>query len=240
MKLLLFFSILLLTLVSCNNANYQIHQVCEKCINTHIEGTPYVLATNPSDNFSNIWDKDKNAFLFDAWFHISFEENDSGNEIKFNTNDQQFTYSLDELASLTQSDILQRAGIEQNQAEQTEQEQVYESQESVSSEQDEPSINEGVSISWLSKNVYENNENGFKTYIHFEKNYSEQTGVMTLSQPQCRYVYNVEISGNTIDATFFDSECGASSENTTLYYTPSDESIYMKIGGQKFTFRPVF
>lgn len=239
MKKLLLFSLLLITVVSCNNANYQIHQICEKCKNTHIEGTPYVLATNPADNFSNIWDKNRNAFLFEAWFHISYDESDPGSEIKFNTNDQHFAYSLDELASLTQADVLQRAGINENQ-ESAEQDENTDDNSEASSYEEKTVEPDGVTITRLSRNIYENNENGFKTYLHFEKNYSEQTGVLTLSQPQCRYVYNVELSGNTIQATFFDSECGASADNTTLYYNPSDESVYMMMGGQKFTFKPVF
>jgi hypothetical protein len=99
---------------------------------------------------------------------------------------------------------------------------------------------DGVSISTLIRNIYSNNENGFETFLSFKESYGDNTGIMTLSQKGCRYVYNIELEGNRVEANFFQSTCGANSSNTTLNYNPSNNTLSMFISGQEFTFYPEF
>ncbi len=98
----------------------------------------------------------------------------------------------------------------------------------------------GVSIQTLSGNIYSNNENGLETYLSFKESYSDNKGVMTLSQLGCNFVFNLTLEGNQIDAKFFQSTCGRNSSNTSLYYEPNNNTISMFIDGQKFTFYPEF
>lgn len=104
----------------------------------------------------------------------------------------------------------------------------------------EPSGNSDLTISKLASNIYSNSENGFETFLSFKKNYSETMGVMTLSQSQCKYVYNVDISGQLITAIFFKSTCGAPADNTTLNYDREHNNITIRINGQKFVFESEF
>jgi hypothetical protein len=99
---------------------------------------------------------------------------------------------------------------------------------------------ESISISKLTDNIYSNNENGFETFLSFKESYSDNTGIMTLSQKRCQYVYNITLEGNEIQADFFQSTCGANSSNTTLFYSSENNTISMYINGQEFVFQPVF
>ncbi len=98
----------------------------------------------------------------------------------------------------------------------------------------------GVSISTLIRNIYSNNENGLETFLAFKESYSDKTGIMTLAQNGCRYVYNITLNGNNIEAKFFQSTCGANSSNTTLYYEPTNNTLSMYINGEEFVFYPEF
>lgn len=220
MKLTLQIIAIIILVSSCDNANYQIHQICDECKNTHIPNTPYVLATNPDGDYSNIYHKDREEFLFENWFHIYYDASAFGKEIAFNTNGRNFSYSLTDLETLTNNKIFEAAGL--NEA------------------APEPSVNSDLTISKLASNIYSNSENGFETFLSFKKNYSETTGVMTLSQSQCKYVYNVDISGQLITAIFFRSTCGATADNTTLNYDREHNNITIRINGQKFVFESEF
>lgn len=92
----------------------------------------------------------------------------------------------------------------------------------------------------LSANIYVNNENGFETFLSFKEGYNDQSGVMTLSQLNCRYVYNIKITGDEIKAKFFQSTCGSKSSNTSIFYDNEENSLSMNINGQRFTFYPQF
>lgn len=210
----------MILLSSCNNANRQIHLICETCMNTHIENTPYVLATNPDGNYSNIYHKNRKEFLFENWFHIYFDANAFGKEITFDTNDRSFSYSLTDLKTLTQAKVFEAAGLNQTKP--------------------EPVDNSKLTISKLASNIYSNNENGFETFLSFKKSLNETTGIMTLSQSHCKYVFNVDISGEFINAIFFNSTCGGTTDNTTLHYDRARNSITIRINGQEFVFEPEF
>jgi hypothetical protein len=107
--------------------------------------------------------------------------------------------------------------------------------ETTQNEEDKTSI-----LNTIKSNIYVNNENGFETFLSFKEGYDDHTGVMTLSQTNCRYIFNIKIMGNEIDATFFQSTCGNNSSSTTLYYNQEENSLSMNINGQDFTFYPEF
>jgi hypothetical protein len=101
-------------------------------------------------------------------------------------------------------------------------------------------ISSNVTIHKFKNNIYSINENGLETYLSFKESYSDKTGIMTLAQKGCKYVYNITMNGNKIEAKFFQSTCGAYSSNTTLYYEPNNNTLSMYINGEEFVFHPEF
>lgn len=96
----------------------------------------------------------------------------------------------------------------------------------------------------ITADVFENNENGLKTYLRFEGSDGSggMFGSLTLANnaTTCKYVYTYSISGNTIETEFLGSDCGASSSDQTYTYNESSNTISCYIGGQKFVFSSIF
>ena len=96
----------------------------------------------------------------------------------------------------------------------------------------------------ITSDVYESNENGLKTYLKFEGSEGSEGmfGSLTLSNnaSSCKYVYTYDISGEKINATFYGSDCGASSSDQTFTYNLNSNSISCYINGENFTFKSIY
>jgi len=96
----------------------------------------------------------------------------------------------------------------------------------------------------ITEDVYESNENGLKTYLRFDgsEGSSGMFGSLTLSNnaSNCKYVYTYDISDVNINATFFGSDCGNTSNNQTFSFNEESNTISCYINGQRFVFKSVF
>ena len=96
----------------------------------------------------------------------------------------------------------------------------------------------------ITEDVYESNENGLKTYLHFES--SEECegmcGSLTLSNnaTDCKYVYTYSVKENKIEAEFYASDCGANASDQIFTYDEEMNIISCYINGDKFEFESIF
>lgn len=108
---------------------------------------------------------------------------------------------------------------------------------------DEPSIEYKIGQK-ITAHVYESNENGLKTYLHFESSEGCHgvCGSLTLSNnaSDCKYVYTYSVTDNKIKAEFYGSDCGSSSSDQIFTYHEETNTLSVDINGQKFEFESIF
>ena len=96
----------------------------------------------------------------------------------------------------------------------------------------------------ITSTIFESNENGLKTYLRFESSdgCEGMCGSLTLSNnaSNCKYVYTYDVNGNTINANFYGSDCGANSGNQTFSYNNNLNTISCYINNQKFVFKSIY
>lgn len=224
-KIKYFLPLVLIFFASCNQPGNNIRKVCPDCEITEINNTEILMATNP-EGLSNFYDKTSNSFMLTKWVNAIYDEGIIFDDITINIDGTKIYLLKSDFPKI--SDELLRQKLSENDN---------------SSEENETIQNEEVKTSILKRiksNIYVNNENGFETFLSFKEGYDENTGIMTLSQTNCRFIFNIKIIDNEIDATFFQSTCGTNSSNTTLYYDQEENSLSMNINGQAFTFYPEF
>ena len=224
-KIKYFLPLVLIFFASCNQHEDNIRKVCPDCEIMEINDTEILMATN-SEGLSNFYDKTSNSFMLTNWVNAIYDEGIIFDDITINIEGTKIYLLKSDFPKISDALIKQKLSEKDN-----------------SISENETSENEEVKTSILKRiksNIYVNNENGFETFLSFKEGYDENTGIMTLSQTNCRFIFNIKIMGNEIDATFFQSTCGNNSSNTTLYYDQEENSLSMNINGQAFTFYPEF
>lgn len=108
---------------------------------------------------------------------------------------------------------------------------------------EEPSIESKIGEK-ITTDVYESNENGLTTYLRFEGSDDSygMFGSLTLSNnaSSCKYVYTYDISDININATFFGSDCGKTSNDQSFTFNEESNTISCYINGQRFVFKSIF
>jgi hypothetical protein len=224
-KIKFFLPLVLLIFASCNQPGDNIRKVCPDCEIMEINNTEILMATN-SEGLSNFYDKTSNSFMLTNWVNAIYDEGIIFDDIIINIEGTKIYLLKSDFPKISDELIRQKLSENDNSSDENETSQ---------NEEDKTSI-----LNTIKSNIYVNNENGFETFLSFKEGYDDHTGTMTLSQTNCRYVFNIKIIGSEIDATFFQSTCGKNSSSTTLYYNQEENSLSMNINGQDFTFYPEF
>lgn len=110
-------------------------------------------------------------------------------------------------------------------------------------DEEDPSIEYKIGQK-ITAHVYESNENGLKTYLHFESSEGchGMCGSLTLSNntSDCKFVYTYSVIDNKIKAEFYGSDCGSSSSDQTFTFHEDTNIISCYINVEKFEFESIF
>lgn len=214
-----------LILTSCEDKYSEaIGKICAGCSKKPIQKSDLILVTNKNGE-SNVFSKKRMTFLLSNWYPAIYDEGVIYDDITFKVEGVEVVCTEKEYDMLSDQYLLDQTGV---------------SSANTNDKENELSDN-GLT---LLRNVYESNENGFKTYLKFNdiEGCNGYCGLLTLSNSlsSCRYIYSYEFSENILDANFFKSDCGASSNNQTFRYDEKTNTLSCYINGQLFTFKSIF